>query len=262
MRRISSRPSSPSDPVAAVGSDGAERPPPAQDLAFERAAGHHQSRGYRLANAISYALNPLVLPPVAFALLDAHFGATAGQIATTFGISLVFFCLIPLGYAIRMVRSGRAASLEVHEREKRLALFLVGIGAYIVGALLLWQIVDGPALPIIVTFAALYPINTAVLLAINTQWKISVHMTSLSGFVGVLLFTALTVWRDLPAEVEAALTIATVGPLLALVPLLMWARVRVGAHTAGQVWAGAAFGLIVLPAELWWVVYRWLDLVG
>lgn len=243
----------------------ASRPPVDPSLAAREAfplADDRRQRGYRFANAISYALNPLSLPPIAFALLDAHFGAPAGQIAATFGISLAFFCLIPLGYTIWMVRAGRAESLEVRQRERRLALFLVGIGSYVVGTVLLWQTVQGPALPIIVTFASLYPINTAVLLAINTKWKISVHMTSLSGFVGVLLFTALTVWRDLPADVEAALTIATVGPLLALVPLLMWARVRVGAHTPAQVWAGAAFGLVVLPAELWWVVYRWLDLVG
>lgn len=220
------------------------------------------SRATRLANAVSYALNPLVLPPVAFSLLDAHFGGTALEVGRTFGISLVFFCLIPLGYAVWMVRSGRTATLEVREREKRWALFLVGIGSYVAGATALWATVDGPAVPIVVTFAALYPINTAVLLLINTRWKISVHMSSLAGFVGVLLFTALTVWRELPPDLEVALTAATAGPLLALVPVLMWARVRVGAHTVGQVWAGAVYGLVVLPAELWWVVYRWLDLAG
>ena len=221
-----------------------------------------RTRAERVANAVSYALNPLVLPPVAFALLDAHFGGTALEVGRTFAISFVFFCLVPLGYAISMVRSGKTATLEVREREQRWALFLVGIGSYLVGATALWATVEGPAVPVIVTFAALYPVNTAVLLLVNTRWKISVHMSSLAGFVGVLLFTALTVWRDLPPGLEVALTVATVGPLLALVPLLMWARVKVEAHTVGQVWAGAAYGLVVLPAQLWWVVYEWLDLVG
>ena len=219
-----------------------------------------RARGYRFANAISYLLNPLVLPPIAFALIEAHFGGGLAAVAWTFGVSLVFFCLVPLTYVAGMVRAGRAESLEVRDRASRLGPFLVGIASYLVGALLLWWTVEGPALPLIVAFAALYPINSAVLLLINLRWKISIHMTSLAGFVGVLLFVALTVWRDLPAGVETALTLATVGPLAALVPLLMWARVRVGAHTVGQVVAGAAFGLAVLPAELWWIVYRWLDL--
>ena len=221
-----------------------------------------RAHGYRLANAVSYLLNPLVLPPISFALIDAHFGAGPAGVAWTFGVSLVFFCLVPLLYVVGMVRTGRADSLEVRRRERRLGPFLVSVASYLAGALLLWRTVEGPALPVIVAFAALFPLNTAVLLLINTRWKISIHMTSLAGFVGVLLFTALTVWRDLPADVEAALTLATVGPLVVLVPLLMWARVRVGAHTPGQVFAGAAFGLLVPQAQLWWIVYVWLDLVG
>jgi len=221
-----------------------------------------RSRSYRLANALSYILNPLVLPPVAFALIDAHFGAGLLEVAWTFGVSLAFFCLVPLLYVLGMIRMGRTESLEVRDRSARLEPLLVGMASYAIGALLLWRVVDGPALPLIVAFAALFPINTVVILLVNMRWKISIHMTTLAGFVGVLLFTALTVWRDLPTGIEAALTVATVGPLLALVPLLMWARVRVGAHTLGQVWAGAAFGLIVPQLELWWIVAHWLDLVG
>lgn len=221
-----------------------------------------RDRGYHAANAVSYFLNPLVFPPVAFTLIDLHFGAGWAQAAWTFGVSLAFFCLLPLFYVVGMIRSGKAESLEVRDRAARLGPLLVGMASYAVGGLLLWQTVEGPALPLIVAFAALFPVNTAVILLINTRWKISLHMTSLAGFVGVLLFTALTVWRDLPAGVEAALTVATVGPLVLLVPLLMWARVRVGAHTVGQVVAGAAFGLVVPQVQLWWIVYEWLDLVG
>ncbi len=58
--------------------------------------------------------------------------------------------------------------------------------------------------------------------------------------------------------VETTLTLATVGPLL----LLMRSNVRVEAHTPAQVVAGTLFGLIIPQLQLWWIVYRWLDLVG
>ena len=236
----------------------------------ERATAHpdpahvdaRRARGYRVANAVSYLLNPLVLPPVAFALLDAHFGARGLEVAWTFGVSAVFFCLVPLLYILGLVRRGRAESLEVRDRASRLGPFLVCVASYLAGAILLALVVDGPALPLIVAFAAVFPVNTAVLLLINTRWKISIHMSSLAAFVGVLLFAALTVWRDLPDGIEAALTVASVAPLVFLLPLLMWARVRVGAHTTGQVIAGTAFGLLVPIAELYLVVYVWLDAVG
>lgn len=229
-------------------------------MAGAAARANDRTRAYRLANAVSYFLNPLVFPPVAFALIDAHFGAGPVQLLWTFGVSLTFFCLVPLLYVVGMIRTGRVESLEVRDRASRLGPLLVGIASYALGALLLWRTVEGPALPLIVAFAALFPLNTAVILLINLRWKISLHMTSLAGFVSVLLFTALTVWRDLPAGIETALTLATVGPLVGLVPLLMWARVRVGAHTPGQVVAGAAFGLFVPLAELWALVYGVLGL--
>lgn len=221
-----------------------------------------QRRGYRMANAVSYILNPLVLPPVAFALLDAHFGARGLEVLWTFSVSAVFFCLVPLFYILGLVRRGRAESLEVRQRERRLGPFLVSMVSYALGTALLALTVDGAARPLIVAFASIYPINTVVLLLINTRWKISLHMSGLAAFVAVLLFAALTVWRNLPDGVEVALTLATVGPLVLLLPLLMWARVRVGAHTTGQVIAGAAFGLVVPLIELYTVVYVWLGLAG
>ncbi|HLT47949.1 MAG TPA: hypothetical protein VK002_12020 [Rubricoccaceae bacterium] len=218
-----------------------------------------RQRGYRVANAVSYVLNPLSLPPVGFALVQWHFGAGALEIAWTFAVAAVFFCLVPLLYLLGMVRQGRAESLEVRERTRRLRPFLVGVGSYLAGILVLGLTVR-TALPLIVGIAALFPVNTLLIVAINTRWKISVHMTSLAGFVSLLLFVALTVWRDLPAGAETALTAASVAPLLLLLPLMMWARVRVEAHTPGQVLAGAAFGLLVPLAELYVLVYLVLGL--
>ena len=235
--------------------------PTPPELPTYRPADDRRARGYRVANAVSYLLNPLVFPPIAFALVDRHFGAGLGQTALTFGVSLVFFCLVPLGYVLGMIRSGRVASLEVRDRSARTGPLAVGVVSYAVGAALLAGIVEGPARVPILTFAAGFPVNTLGILAIN-RWvtKISLHMSSLAGFVGVLLFVALTVWRGLPADLELGLTLATAGPLVLLLPLLMWARIRVGAHTPGQVMLGAAYGLLLPLVELWWVVYVWLDL--
>ena len=214
-----------------------------------------------MANAVSYLLNPFVFPPIGFALVQWHFGAGWVEIAWTVAISVVFFCLVPVLYLLGMVRQGRAESLEVRDRTRRLRPFLVGVVSYLVGIALL-AVTVRTALPLIVGIAAIFPTNTLLIVLINLRWKISVHMTSLAGFVSVLLFVALTVWRGLPAEAEAALTVASVAPLLLLLPLLMWARVRVEAHSPGQVLAGAAFGLLLPLAELYLLVYVVLGLAG
>ncbi len=215
--------------------------------------------GHHAANVLSYVVNPLVLPPVGFGLILWHFSAPGREIALVVAVSLVFFCLVPLAYVVRMIRRGEAESLEVRERAGRLRPFLVGIASYAVGIIGM-ALVGTTAVPLLAALALIYPVNTALLLLVNLRWKISIHMTSLAGFVSILLFVSLTVWRDLPPGTEAVLTALTVAPLLVLLPLLMWARVRVGAHTPGQVVAGAVFGLVMPAAELWLIV-RVLGLV-
>jgi hypothetical protein len=161
-----------------------------------------------------------------------------------------------------MVRRGIAESLEVRSREMRTRPFVVGILSYAVGLVVLALTVR-TALPLIVALAALMPINTAVMTLINLQWKISIHSAGLASFCSALLFVAVYVtpdlWTGLPPEWEALLTVASVMTLLPLVPVLMWARVRVGAHTTRQVLAGAVYGLVVPFLELYAIVF-WLDL--
>lgn len=217
------------------------------------------SRAERLADALSYLLNPLAFPPVAFALVSWHFGAAAGEVAWVFGVSLAFFGIVPLLALLWMVREGRATSLEVRDKSRRTLPMLVCVGSYALGIALLGATAT-TAVRVLVAFAAIYPVNTLILLGITRWWKISIHMAGLAAFVSGLLFVALVAWEGLPDDWEAALTVATTAPLVLLLPVLMWARVRAKAHTVGQVVAGAAFGLFVPLAELYWLTFHALDL--
>ncbi len=211
-------------------------------------------RAFRAARVVSYLLNPLVFPPIGLALVHAHAGPSAagavlGGLATL-GLGAVFYCLVPLAYIVRLVRSGQAESLEVRDRFVRLRPLAVSIASYAVGAVALAATVDGPARPLILTFAVFFPLNTIGLLAITRRWKISLHLSSLAGFVAVQGYA---VWT-LPAAGVLTLSTASVALLLPLVPLLMWARVRSGAHTPAQVVAGAAYGALVPLVEFLAVV--------
>lgn len=194
--------------------------------------------GYRLATAVSYLINPLILPPVEFGLVLWHFGAGGQEIGMGVGIGLVFFFFVPLVYVALMVRRGKAATLEVRQRGARTRPFLVGIVSYVVGIAVLWMVLQ-TVRPLILLLAAIYPINTALIVVINLRWKISVHVASIAGFLAGLLFIAVLVWS---APTLGVLTTTSIAPWLLLIPLLMWARVRSGAHTPGQVVAGSVFG--------------------
>lgn len=212
------------------------------------------SRGHRLANLLSYIINPLALPPIAFALILWHFGASGAEVARVFVVSTIFFSVLPLIYLVRMVRRGKAESIEVRRRESRTRPFLMGVGSNLVGVVAL-VLVGETALPLLIALALIYPINTGIVALITLRWKISVHMIGLAGFISMLLFAALLISDALPPREGSLLRVATVLPLLALVPLLMWARVRAGAHRVDEVVGGAIFGLVVPYAELFLIVH-------
>lgn len=207
---------------------------------------------YRVAQAVSWVISPLALPPVLFALVLLHFEATTYEIGWTLAVVIVFFVGVPLGYLLHLVRQRRVASVELPERVQRTVPLLVGALSY--GAAAGVMAVTGrTATALIVALAASHVANTLLVLLVTLRWKISVHVLAVAGFASMLLFVAHTAWPTLahrPADTLLLQPLPLTG-LLALVPLMMWARVRTGAHTVGQVWAGAVIGLAVPYAELW-----------
>lgn len=175
-----------------------------------------------------------------------HFGADEPEIRKVVGIGFVFFFLIPLAYVAVMVRRGKAATLEIRRQSARTRPFLFGIASYAAGVLFLWMTLQ-TARPLMLAIAAIYPINTALVALINLRWKISVHVASIAGFLAGLIFVARMPW-DVPTL--GVLTMTSVAPSLLLIPLLMWARVRSGAHTPGEVAAGSVFGFCMTLAQL------------
>lgn len=197
------------------------------------------------ANVVSYLINPLVLPPVAFWLILHHFGASVGEKTAVVSTALVFFTLAPLAFFVWMVRSGKADTVEIRDRTRRTPGFLAGMASY-AAALgpLFWFSETVP--PLVVALVLVHLVNTGVLLLITFRWKISVHLAGLSGFFSMLLFVANTSW-SLPAAFLSPLWL-WVG--LLTVPLLGWARVRAGAHTVGQVIGGAIVGFALPYSQL------------
>lgn len=199
----------------------------------------------RLATAVTYLISPLLLPPVLFGLVLAHFGATPQEIMSIVLGALVLLGFVPLAYLGWMVRHHRALSIEVRDRRRRTAPFLVALAAY-VSALVLVLLWDGTAQPLVAAILATSLLNGVILMAITWRWKISIHAANVGGFVSVLWFAAVT-WPEVPMPL---LHPGWTASLILLVPLVMWARVRVQAHTQAQVWAGALFGLLLPLLEL------------
>jgi membrane-associated phospholipid phosphatase len=131
--------------------------------------------------------------------------------------------VLPTLFISRGVRHGRWSDRNVGARRPRL-LVLAFITASVAAGLILLLVLDAPRL--LTGYLAFMLASVAVLAAITTVWKISIHCAVASGSVTILALTY--------------------GPPVlfgyALVGLLGWARVAVKDHSVAQVVAGSVLG--------------------
>lgn len=178
-----------------------------------------------LAHAVSEVLAPAVL--VAGLLLAVGWQAGDDGASRWWGVpGAVFGAALPFAYVVRGVRQGRFTDHHIPEREHRRVPLVFGATSLAAGLVLL-IVFDAPRdVPALLAAGAA---GLAVFATVTHWWKISIHSGVAAGTVAVL--------------------VAVFGPValaaVPLVPLVGWARVRLGAHTVAQVITGALAGALI-----------------
>jgi membrane-associated phospholipid phosphatase len=150
-----------------------------------------------------------------------HAGGLAGA---GWGLLAALFAgALPAAFIAYGIRRGRWEDRNVGARRPRLVV-LAFITASVAAGLILLLAGGAPAL--LTGYLAFMLASVAVLAAITTVWKISIHCAVASGAVTILALTC--------------------GPFVflgyALAGLLGWSRVALGDHTIAQVVAGLVLG--------------------
>jgi membrane-associated phospholipid phosphatase len=179
-----------------------------------------QARGSP-AELCTYLLEPKNWLIVTVLLIGWHADGRAG---VGWGLlAALFVGVLPTVFISYGVRRGRWDDRTVGARRPRL-IVLAFITASVAAGLIV--LAAGGAPHVLTGYLGFMLASVAVLAAISTVWKISIHCAVASGSVAILAFTY--------------------GPLLlfgyALVALLAWSRVALKDHTIAQVVAGAALG--------------------
>ena len=140
-------------------------------------------------------------------------------------VAALFAGVVPMAFINRGVRHGQWADRNVGAKRSRLIVLAFIIASVAVGLALLVGL--GAPTELSGYFACLLG-SVAVLAAITTVWKISIHCAVASGSVTilVLLFG--------PWLVPAYLLVALTG----------WSRVALTDHSTAQVIAGSLLGLV------------------
>ncbi|RKY56147.1 MAG: hypothetical protein DRP89_01980 [Candidatus Neomarinimicrobiota bacterium] len=179
-----------------------------------------------VSQIISIIFHPILFAPMAFALIFFSSLYKSSKGLECFVISIIATSLTPMIYVYLMKKHGRTKGLDVPEREKRKDPFIIGIVAYLIALLLFW-ILKAPKPALVLMWA--YAFNTMVAILITHYWKISIHGMAAGG----------------PTAALGYVISSNFYLLLLMLPLLVYSRVALKAHTPMQVIAGFALGFIL-----------------
>jgi membrane-associated phospholipid phosphatase len=182
----------------------------------------------RVAKAISRFVSPNYVMPillVALGLADRDSRWRGVVWALALGVPVVGAAVLTFQ---RELRRGAISDWHVSIRAERLRPIPIIASILATGGpLAVLYLFDGPRYLLAASLAgfALVLFN----LLVTVRWKISQHVSSIALSVTLM---------------ASALGLAA-APLLLLIPLVAWARVKVGAHTVLQTVAGGVTGVII-----------------
>ncbi|HET7272247.1 MAG TPA: hypothetical protein VFI90_14340 [Rubrobacter sp.] len=179
------------------------------------------SRSQKLARTVTNALNPFIIFTALYALVAlAEAGVSRGLLYL--GLELLAAAAVA-GYVLFMRRRSRVGDFWISARAERLipALFLLAAFVALLAALVLF---DAPQDLFLLTLSM--GLASAAVALITLLWKASAHCTV--------------------AGHAAAAGLLLLGPLgmvfLLTLPLVVWSRIMLKAHTLPQTLVGAAVG--------------------
>lgn len=147
--------------------------------------------------------------------------------------TFVLTCLLPITAIWIMVRRGKVSSMQIADASERTMPYVYSSMGFLFWTYLLTAILHVPFYIGMVAVGGTVAIG--IVAFINQRWKISAHLTGFGGLFGGFISYCI--------GIGAMPTWSGLSVWLALSLLLMYARLRLNAHTSTQVVAGFLLGL-------------------
>jgi membrane-associated phospholipid phosphatase len=174
---------------------------------------------HKLARFISTLFVPPSFTIIVYAIFTFALENDSTKRLLTFIIPLVFGFIAPIVLFLILRKKGKLADQDVSIKEERTFPFLVAIGFYLLGLLLM---IKYDLNIISIAFWFCYISNTFITIIINKYWKISAHAMGAAGPFAAIIFS-----------------FGWIGfVMLPIVLLVGWSRIELKCHTLAQVVAG------------------------
>jgi membrane-associated phospholipid phosphatase len=191
----------------------------------------------QIANLTSYILNPFPLSLVIILLLSFESTSTTLDVLK-WSLILVAVSILPVfSVMLYLARRGRLDSIFTPVRGQRTRVYLLAVAYAAVGGVIITCL--GAPLMLRASFVAGIS-AVIVFMFINLWWKISLHIAFAAALVAILI-----------------ILYGPIGAIsVVILPLIGWARIESGQHSAAQLASGA-----ILAAAIVVVVFYLFELI-
>ena len=195
----------------------------------------------RFARFLSMVFQPVFVPIYSVLIVfntDTHLAFVVRPAVQTFiyivlALNMVVLPVISLFY---FKKKGIISDFYIRDAKERFMPFMMVL-AFHASTYYLFQMDDLNLPHVIPNMILGGAIGISICTAINVKWKISIHMLGMGSMVGLLVGLSMRYQSELMAIILSIILISG---------LVGYARLRLGAHTSGQVYAGFALGVIVM----------------
>lgn len=205
-----------------------------------------------IARLVSDLGNPLFMPPVVVGLSCLLLGVPLKITTLLLAISVFCYTALPFALTLYLFKQGLITSMDLPIRKTRTSLYAFSIASAAVASLLFYLLT--PAVhPFLLMLSFIFLINLSIAFLLNLKWKISVHSASVAVAGTVYAYLYL-----LGISEFATLTfILSLLHLLVLLPVMIWGRYHLKAHSAGELIGGSSSGIFLTILEITFIQYIW-----
>lgn len=219
------------------------------EIRKEAAIAGTQSKPLRiLANIISFVFHPVFMPTVLLVLLytlapSIFAGVTNKEFLKFLLITLQLTVFYPLFVVLLLKKLGFLQSYYMKGPKDR----IIPLIATIIFYFWIYWVFRNTDAPMILRIMMLGNFWGVILLFIlNIFFKISMHTSAAGGFLGVMIVLLLT--NPVNMMLPLFVSLVTCG-------IIGTARLLLGAHKPGEVWAGYALGIIAQVAAYIYIIW-------
>jgi len=190
---------------------------------------------------IARIISTLFVPPsftiIVFSILAITLESEVVKTIVTILVAFIFGFAAQIILFVYLRKQGKIVDLDASVKEERTYPFLISVGFYLVGLIILILFKINP---ISIAFWFCYISNTLVTIFINKYWKISAHAMGAAGPLAAITFAFG------PMALVFSIIIFLVG----------WSRIQLKVHTFSQVLAGILFAFTSTYIQILLVV-KW-----